>query len=240
MKRKMKYLILLLFIFLIQGTSAQKFYKPWINLTTESNSLQYKLPGTKYTITTSPLGTKFLNETWTSVTLYLENGDRYADLPARLNTFDDDLIVFNYRLGIPVKVDKDVVSSFDLLFDDGDTVHFKKIYFNGNPKADRYFRVLHEGKLKILLWYNTSEKETDVYTDENGTMHTSKYIPTQNYFLVFPTGEMKEFLLNKRSFLSLFPEKKRQIRQLIRHQYLMIRTEDGIIRAVGLIEQNML
>lgn len=224
----------------INEAFAQDMHKEWINLTAASNSLNYKLPGKRYYLRTSFMGSPFINGKWCLTDIILENGDRYDSLQIRLNSYLDEIIVYNERVGATILLDKSAISEFHMRFADGHNEHFKKIYFDNYPKGDRYFSILHEGKLKVLLWYKTVEEKTTAYTDILGIMHDSEYRLTKNYYVVFPDNEMVKFSLKRRSFLDLFPEQKKQARRIIRKNDVSFETESEITRAVRLIENELM
>ena len=229
--------ICLLFIL---GAKAQEAHNPSIKLTPESNSINHKLPGLKYYIKPSYRGSEFLTKEWCTGDVVLENGDRYNNLTLRLNTYLDELIQYNERIGAIIMLDKSAISEFTINFEDGHTELFRKINSDKFSKGDKYFSVLHEGKMKVLLSYETIHKKTDMFADETGVLHDLEFVSSQYYYLVFPNGKIEKFTLQFRSFLEMFPEQKREIRRLLRKNYASFSTNEGIVRIVQLIESKIL
>jgi len=228
-----------IFIEIVFISNAQEMHSPLVKLTPASNSLNYKLPGIRYYVRPSYMGSEFLTEKWCPANLVLENGDRYDSILVRLNSYLDELIEYNNRINATIMLDKAAISGFDITFEDGLTGHFQKIYFDKFPKGDRYFSILYEGKLKALLWYKTIETQTSVYVDPSGFMHNTEFVLTRNYYIEFPGGEIVKFALKRRSFLQVFPEHKKQVRRLLRKNDVLLKTEDDISKAVSLIEKEV-
>lgn len=240
MKRIIKIISTSIFALFFVGANAQELYKSWINLPPESNSLNHKLTGKKYYIIPSSKGSKCLTEQWCIGNVVLENGDRHDSLNLKLDSYIDEIIQYNEHVGSAIMLDKSTISSFSFAFEDGHTEQFRKIYFDRYPKGDRYFSILHEGKLMVLLWYKTIDQKTTLYADALGIMHDSKYILTKSYYIVFPDNEMVKLKLKRRSFLELFPEQKKQVRRIIRKNNIQFETEKDMIRAISLVEKELL
>lgn len=227
--------VAVLALFMLSAYS-QEMHKQWIDLTTKSNSLNYKLPGKRYYMRSSFMGSPFISDKWCLTDLILENGDRYDSLQIRLNSYLDEIIMYNERVGATVMLDKSAISEFNMRFADGHNEHFKKKYFDDYLKSDRYFSFLHDGKLKLLLWYKTVNEKTTIYADAMGIMHDTEYRLTKNYYVEFPDNKMVKTTLKRRSFLELFPEQKKQARQIIRKNKLRFETEEDLVKAVHLFE----
>ena len=135
MKTLLKIIYFSLFVILFLGSEAQELHNPWIKLTTESNSLNYKLPGKRHYIRSSFIGSEYLTDNWCNGTVLLKNGDQYENLILKLNTYHDELIEYNERVGGTIMLDKSAISEFILNLKMGIPNNFVKYFMTDFLKA---------------------------------------------------------------------------------------------------------
>ena len=226
-----------LFVLICSFARAQKPYNVEVELTTESNTVNYKLPGKQFYPIYVPSGSEFYDDQWMRGYLILENGDRYDSLLFKYNTFRDELITLNNRTRIFIMLDKDAISEFGLYERPSFTKRFVKMDLDKIPKGEHYFYVPYSGKLKFAIWYRTLEETTSPYKDKNGFLQISNYKLGPNYYLRFPDGHFEKFKLKRRSLILLFPDQKREIRRMLRKERNWVKTEYDAARAVQQIEE---
>ncbi len=238
MKNRAKVVLLVLSVFLFARISAQEFYNSPKPLTTESNTLNYKLTGNQYYFQSTLLGTVYLNEKWSTGSLKLENGDFYEKVPLKLNTFLEELVVYNQRTGAIFYLDKSIIDEFDMGLEHNSYNLFKKVHLDKLSKGDHYFNVLYDGKVKLYLWHRTVDSQTSPYKDSYGFMRASRYEESNVYFIAFPDNSISRILPQRRSFLKLFPEKKSTLRKAFRKNKVNFHPKmEGSIRAAQLVEK---
>ncbi len=240
MNTSVKILLLVLSVFLFATVSAQEFYESYLPLTTKSNTLNYKLTGNKYFFLSSLNGTVYLNDQWSKGSLKLENGDKYENVSMKLNTFSDELVIFNNSTGSIFNVDKSIVSEFDMGLENNPYNLFRKVYLDKVLKGNYYFNVLYDNKIKLYLRHRTVETETSLYKDNTGIMRNSEFIPKSEYFIVFPDNSFHKISPKLRSFLQLFPEQKSQLRKAFRKNKIHFYNElEDTVNAAKLVEQEL-
>jgi len=233
LKTILSYFVLLLSI----SVTAQDFqYFQWKKLTTESNTLKYKLPGNLYLFRSALRGSEFTTNDWSKGYLILQNGDRYDSLSLRYNSFLEELIMFNKETGALIMLDKYALSEFSMVGENGETQIFRKIHFEKSPKKDIFLRILYEGKLTLMLRYKTIELATSVYHDASGLLRSSELFLTETYYLGLPGKGLIKFTPGRRFFIALFPGQKKAIKKLHRQNRLRYKSNENIIKAVSLIE----
>jgi len=239
MKRKL-IITACIFLLIVVEASAQKGFVPVKELTTESNTLNYKLAGKQYYNTIIPSGTVFLYNDWEDGYVQLINGDRYDNLSLKYNIYLDELIEINNRSVTMIMLDKNTISEFGFYNQKNDepTV-FKKMYYPKNPDGDYYFNPLYEGNLKLVVRYRSLEEETGLYKDSYGIMRNTKYSSYQYYYVIFPDNRFEKFKLKRRSFVELFEGKevKKEIRRILRRNDIFFRNDQQTIKAVQLVEE---
>jgi len=230
---------LVLFVCLGIDSRAQELYNSLKPLTTAANTLNYKLTGNQYNFWPTLNGTVYLNNDWVHCDVTLENGDVYKDIYVRLNTYWDELIFYNERVGSVIVLDKTIIDEFELKGGAGSHGLFRKVYFDKLPKGDRYVNVLFDGKVKLYLWNQTLVVKTSVYRDNyiHGGLRDSEYKQELNYFVVFPDNSFYKVTTKRHSFVQLFPDDKRVVRRLFRKNKIHFYSPDDIIKATQVIEQ---
>lgn len=229
----------LLCLFLLIGifVQAQRPFNVDVELTTASNTINYKLPGKQFYPIYVPSGSEFYDDQWMRGYVILENEDRYDSLFLKYNTFKDELISLNGRTRTMIMLDKDAITEFGLYETPGHTKRFKKMELDKVPKGEHFFNVPYDGRLKFTVWYRTLEEQTAPFKDKNGFLQVSNFILRQQYFVRFPDGHFEKFKLSRGSLMALFPEYKREIRRMLRKDRNWVKSEANAARAIQMIDQ---
>lgn len=228
--------IFFLVILLSAQLYGQSEFSNWEMAGAESNRLGEKLTGTMYYINTISNSNFFLHKKWLDGTILLETGDFFEDQRLRYMSRNDELVVYNKTLKNLFIIDKAKVKRFSIFAAD-DTLHFKKLHYDGFASGDRYFEELYSGEASFLAFHVIEEKKTLPFRDVTGILRDTWYIHSTHYYLY---SESKGFLRmhnSRRSFFSVFPDKKKQIRRLFRKNKLRIFDKEEMIRAVHLLDK---
>lgn len=225
-------------LLMLLNASAQEFHDPRLPLTTESNTLNYKLTGRQYAFYSTLQGSVYLTDDWVKGSVILENGDTHEDIYLKLNTLLGELITYNERNGATMVIDKFIVDKFKMQSPESSSVLFQKMYFDKYPKGEHYYNVLYENRLKLLCWYRTTEETTSLYRDKYGFLRDSRFNQESIFFILFPDDNLVKIKGTKRSLINLFPDQKRRIRRLLRKNRINFSSKSTgeIARAVKLIE----
>jgi hypothetical protein len=229
-----------LLVLLISELSAQEFYNSVKPITTESNTLNYKLTGRRYHFTSTIRGPVYLDDEWRLGSVILANGDRHQNIYLKLNTLNDDLLWYNDRTGAITILDKFIIDEFILDTNNQNPTFFRKLNYDRYPKGEHYFNVVYDGKVKLLKWFLTEEISVPAYYDQSGYLKGTEYQMRKILFIVFPDNSLIKIDGSKKSFLDLFPEQKKKVRQLFRKNKIILgkKRDSEMIRAVKLIEEN--
>lgn len=222
----------------LEAQDFQYFY--WNKLTTDSNSLKYKLPGSIFQYRPALKGSEFINDNWSKGTVILVNGDHYENLDLKYNSLLEELVMYNEEVGAIIMLDKPAIAEFTLVDKNEKISKFRKILVEKISKKDIFLQVLYEGKLKLYLHYKTNELATSIYYDRSGTLQSSELRLTKTYFLNLPEKGFIRFSPNKRFFADLFPDQKKTIKKLHRENHLKYKNTDDIIKAVRIIEKSII
>jgi hypothetical protein len=238
MKQIYKIILLVNLVLAVFAVNAQEFYRSVKPVTTEGNSLNYKLSGRQYYFTSVLRGSVNFNDFWSVGSVILENDDRYDSVSLMLNIFTEDLIWFNNRTGSLIVLDKYAIKEFILDTENSEKMLFRKIYNDKILKGEHYFNVFYEGEIKLLGWHRVTEVSTSLYRDFYGYLRDKEYVRQVNYFIMFPNNDIVKINGSKKSFVNLFPEQKKTVRQIFRKNdiYLVEKNRNEILRATKLIE----
>jgi hypothetical protein len=238
MKQIYKIILLVNLVLVVFTINAQEFYRSVKPVTTEGNTLNYKLSGRQYYFTSPLRGSVNFNDFWSVGSVILENGDRYDSVSLMLNIYTEDLIWFNSRTGSLIVLDKYAIKEFILDTENYEKMLFRKIYIDKMPKGEHYFNVFYEGEIKLLGWHRVTEVSTSLYRDFYGYLRDKEYVRQVNYFIMFPNNDIVKISGSKKSFVNLFPEQKKTVRQIFRKNniYLVEKNRNEILRATKLIE----
>ncbi len=240
-KTKIVLSVVAVLIILNISSPAQEFYNSVKPLTTASNTLNYKLTGDQYHFLPTIMGSVYLNNDWSDCKIKLENGDVYEHIYVRLNTLLDELIAYNDRIGSVFVLDKSIVDEFELEKGYLSYNIFRKVNFERIPKGEHYMNVLYDGDVKLYIFHQTGVVKTSVYKDViHGGLRDSEYKQALSYYIVFSDNSMQKVLRKRRSFLQLFPEQKKVLKRLFRKNKVRFLSDEDMIKAAQIIEQEIL
>ncbi len=205
-------------------------------LNENSNRMKGKLTGDVFINTYQSNNKFFLHENWIKGSITLQDGDVYENQKLRYKAFGDELVVFNSNIRKLFIVDKEKVSRFTLKHETGN-MHFIRLYFDGLISGYRYFEQLHRGANRLLVFHSIREEKTNPYLDKHGKMKDTRFELRRTYFLYSEDTGFYKLKPHRRSFLRLYPDNKRQIRQIFRKNNIRNFDQMNMGRAVQLLEE---
>lgn len=198
-----------------------------------------KLTGELYVPDTiSSRGEQFFNGQWVESSVLLSTGEKIDRVKIKYNGFLDEVIwqnTINYK---QFKLDKSYISDFWLKDDRDSTIHFQRLNITDstarNPSGI-FVEVAIEGPLSFYIQHKVSHLVDELV----GYKYFIIYEKTPLYYMKLPSNlyvRMSE--LNRKSFLNLFPEQKKTLSKRIRAKHLNLKTKDGWIRTIELMNKN--
>ena len=231
---KLNILCIVFSLFYIVGEAQTTgFY--WSNLKEKSNRLQGKISGETYYISSIANRFFFLQDDWVFGKIVLEDGDVFEDLRLRYLIKEDKLISYNSQFRTLYVVDKEIVNKFTISDGNKERV-FEKKYYDGFNKGYRYYENLYSGNLSLLAYHHIDEIKVSPYTDRSGIMRDIEYRHRINYYIFSEEKGFQKVNRNRRSYLKVFPEYKKQIRRLFRKNKVTVVSEGGMIHATKLLD----
>jgi hypothetical protein len=208
----------------------------WEKLNANSNRLEGKLTGTIYYLPLDANSSHFLHEKWIKGSVLLEDGDVFHDVDLRYMAYGDELVIFNSNLGQLFIADKEKVRSFTAILPQGEQ-KFVKLNAPSLSAGGRYFELLYDGTRQLIAFHAIVNEKTSVFTDSYGKLRDSYLKPEISYFMYSGDSGFNKLQPYRKSFLVLFPERKRELRRLFRRNNLFRLNEKKMIQAFILMEE---
>lgn len=236
MKPQIRYLLTILAIFCGLSGMGQSDDFNWQNISVNSNRLAGKLTGSVFLLSSQSNSNFFLQKDWVKGAVETEDGDVFSNVRMRYFSREDELVLYNDNIKTLFVVDKEKVKSFSYGTSGGD-VRFVKLFYKNLSGKFRYFRQVYKGKSNLLAFHSVDEFKVSLYTDKQGILRDSEFRPETSYFLYSDKMGFLPIQENRKSFLKIFSEQKKEIRKLFRTNGLRTFDEQGLIQAVIILEK---
>ncbi len=205
-----------------------------------------RLSGKVYDFALDAEGDYYLAESWATGDVMLLSGEKVTGERLKYNAYLDELIWLSPGNHQSVQIDKRLVSQFSVtLPGEGQPRVFHRLFFHDDreqPHAEgQYAELLYDGDVSLFAHRRVVQSGERVET-VGGSLRA---IPQLNadpvYYIMMPDERIKELSrFSRRALQGIFPDKQREVRALLRREQPMIRSEADLIRAVFLIEENIL
>lgn len=237
--KSVKILVLITFAVLYYSAAlAQKTGFYWYNLNENSNRLQGKLKGEIYTISAIGSENIFYQQDWKEATITLTDGDVFENVKLRYLAYGDEIIAYNENVRKLFKVEKETVKQFTYIDEDTNKeIKFVNVCSEELFNGCRFFEELYSGNSKLMAFHFVEEIKVNPYTDRRGFMRDSEYRMNISYFLFNDTRGFVKVKSSRRSLVKNFPDKKREIKKLMRKNKQIIIDQNSMIQAIALIDE---
>ena len=183
-------------------------------------------------------GYPFLTNSWMLGKIEFASGVKDDSIYLRYSSFKDELVYFNKTISTQIIIDKATLKGFSFIDGDGRTRIFRNQYYDGYMKGDRYFEILSDGEIKLLVYRKVSLSTITPYKDESGILTNLAY--TNDYQFYFYSPE-KGYISVRPNWLSLNAKfnktDQKPIKKLLRKNKIRIDSEENFVRAWKLIEK---
>ena len=207
----------------------------------ESDSIsQAKLAGETYFEKKGYKGEQFFNKVWMQSDILLSTGKMVLGEKVKYNGLLDELIWANATINQQFKLDKPLISEFWLKDEKGMTTHFKQITLNKSPSAsqqsDFFAEVAVEGKLALYIQRKISIVDKDNVTIDGILRRQETIRATPLYYLKLSSDNYLQLdKIKLKSFIQLFPTKKKLVDKLMKNNNFKLKTEKDLIRLIKLL-----
>lgn len=197
-----------------------------------------KIKGTRFFPYPLYTGFPFLNFAYVPGQIEFASGEIADSLNLRYSSFKDELIYYNKAVASQIVIDKASLKGFSYTDKDGSKHIFRKQYYDGYMKADRYFEVLSEGENDLLVYRKVSLSATSAYKDNTGILKNMIYETNYQYYLYSREHGYTSVRINQGGLLAKFDKTlKKPIKKLLRKSRIGISDEASFIQAWKVVEK---
>ena len=191
-----------------------------------------KIKGVRYLLDAVYNGFPFLNDSWLPGRIEFADGEIADSIYMRYSSYKDELIYFNKSISAQIMIDKASLNGFWVADKDKKMHVFRKQYFDGFIKGDRYFEVLTDGETKLLAYRKVNLTATTPYHDINGILKNMEYTTDHQFYFYSPEKGYTPVRLNRSALLAKFVKTdQKAIKKLLRKNRMQILDEDSFIDA---------
>lgn len=184
------------------------------------------------------IGFAFLNFTYVPGQIEFTNGEIADSLNLRYSSFKDELVYYNKAITSQIVIDKASLKGFSYTEKDGSYHLFRKQYYDGLLKGERYFEVLSEGEPDLLVYRKVTLSITSAYKDDREILKNMIYETSYQYFLYSREQGYTSVRINQGGLLAKFDKTlKKPIKKLLRKNRIKIIDEASFILAWKVAEK---
>ena len=231
MANKILYIITLLCLFSESLLQAQQvFHKKWND---------EKIKGTRQIPYGSYSGTPFLNDKFALGEIEFSDGIKLDSIPLRYSSYRDEIIYFNKTISAQIIIDKISLKGFSFIDEHGNKRIFRHQFYNGFFPGERYFEVLSDGDISLLVYRKVVLQICPPYNDNSGNLKNMSYQQAFNYYLYNAEKGYELIRINKSSLLSKFDKlTQKTVKKLLRKNRVQITNEQSFVMAWNLLKEN--
>lgn len=197
-----------------------------------------KIKGMRFLPHPSYKGFPFLSNTWVPGKIEFSDGEIADSLYLRYSSYKDEVVYYNKAITSQIVIDKASLKGFSFTDTDGTIRVFRKIFYDGFLKGDRYFEVLSEGETDLLAFRKVSLNETSPYKDKNEILKNMIYDSAYQFYFYSPEKGFTSVRLNWISLIAKFDKlSQKPIKKLLRKNRIKISGEKSFIHAWKVIEK---
>jgi hypothetical protein len=203
---------------------------------------KHHLSGEVFQSGQASVGSQYFYEEWLEGDVLLKSGQLVERKMLRYNGLLDELIWMPAPTRPQVRVDKNMVAQFSIVLPGTS----KKVVFENvtirprfqSSEINIFAQALHRENLSLYAYRKVKQKDELTRRTERGVYIIPVLEPDPVYYIVFSDHQAVPLRkLNNRSLIRVFPDQRREIREILRDENLRIRTERDMILAVMAINR---
>ena len=197
------------------------------------------IKGTRHIPYPSYSETPYLNDKFVPGEIEFSDGTKVGISALRYSSYRDELIYYNSAISAQIIIDKITLKGFSFTDNNGVRRVFRQQYFDGFISGNRYFEVLSDGNISLLVYRKVVLQTCSVYADASGVQKNMSYQEAYNYYIYSSKKGYELIRIGKYSLLSKFdtPTQK-SIKKLLRKNRVVISNETSFVKAWNLLEEN--
>jgi len=231
MAYRILYIFTLLGLFVASSLQAQEeLQKKWGS---------EKIKGTRQIPYGTYSGAPFLNEKFITGEIEFLDGAKMDSIILRYSSYRDEIIYYNAAVSAQIIIDKISLKGFSFTDENGVKRIFRQQYYNGYLPGNRFFEVLSDGDISLLVYRKVVLQVCPVYNDNSGNLRNMSYQQAYNYYLYNEKKGYELIRINKNSLLSKFDKlTQKSVKKILRKNKVMVNDEPSFVRAWDLLKEN--
>ncbi|MDO9614206.1 MAG: hypothetical protein Q7J86_06730, partial [Bacteroidota bacterium] len=166
------------------------------------------------------------------------SGEIADSLYLRYSSFKDEILYYNKAITTQIVIDKASLNGFSFTEKDGINRVFRRLYFDGFMKGERYFEVLSDGETDLLAYRKVILITVTPYKDQQNILKNLSYYQNYQYYFYSPEKGYSSIRMNLGALLSKFDKvSQKGIKRLLRKNRIKIIDEFSFVHAWKLIEK---
>jgi len=162
------------------------------------------------------------------------DGTKINNIGLSYSCYRDELIYYNTEVSAQIVIDKISLKGFSLKESNGRQRIFRHLQSTGFSREERYYEILFEGKISLLVYRKVNLEACDTYYSKSGLAYQPAYI----YYLYSPEKGFSALNPNRNSLLSKFSKDNQKIvKKLLRKNGIFLTDEANLIKAWTLIAE---
>jgi len=198
-----------------------------------------KIKGTRQIPYASYSGSPFLNNNFATGEIELLDGSKMDSLGLRYSSYRDEVIYYNTAISAQIVIDKISLNGFSFTDENGQKRIFRRQYYDGFLPGNRYFEVLSDGDIALLVYRKVVLQVCPPYNDNSGVLKNMSYQEAFNYYLYNRKKGYDLIRINKNSLLSKINKlTQKSVKKLLRKNKIEVNDELSFINAWNLLKEN--
>ena len=199
------------------------------NLNTE------KIKGTRFIPYPGYSGTPYLTDKFVIGEIEFLDGTKVGNLGLRYSTYRDEIIYYNAVISAQIIIDKISLNGFSFTDDKGIKRVFRRQFYNGLTREERYFEVLSDGKISLLVFRKVDLETCDTSYNKCGLA----FQPSFYYYFYSADKGYSPIKPNRGSLLSKFDKPNQKlVKKLLRKNKVQILDEKSFVAAWNLVMEH--
>ena len=198
-----------------------------------------KIKGTRQIPYASYSGSPFLNDKFATGEIEFLDGTKMDSLGLRYSSYRDEIIYYNTAISAQIVIDKISLNGFSFTDENGQKRIFRRQYYDGFLPGNRYFEVLSDGDIALLVYRKVVLQVCPPYNDNSGVLKNMSYQEAFNYYLYNRKKGYDLIRINKNSLLSKIDKlTQKSVKKLLRKNKIEVNDELSFIKAWNLLKEN--
>jgi len=202
-----------------------------------------KLTGEFFYESKQYIGVQNFNENWAQSDILLSTGEMIYNVSLKYNGLFDEVIWMNTSNFGKFKLDKSFIKEFWLKYEPSFPNHFKRINVSEPDKShqpDIFVEVCTEGKISLYIQRRIRVSGTETIYRNDAYRNFESLESSPVYYIKLPSNQyLKLNRIRRRTFLKLFPDKKKAITKIMNANNLDVKVEGDFVKLIELMGKEL-